>query len=120
VKAIITVIVAVLAISYTGWINSGTHGVMTFTVASKDDQASQDNGHQYMIFTTSGQALKDTDSFWNGKHDSTQVWLGLAVGKTYRCPVAGVRRYWPTAYKDILDGCKRVRPARHALTVHHG
>lgn len=118
-KAIITGIVAVLAIGYTAWINYGTHGVMTFTVASKDDQASRDSGHQYMIFTTDHQALKDTDSFWNGKHDSTQVWLGLAVGDTYRCPVYGVRRYWPTAYKDILDGCKRIPAARHAAAVHH-
>jgi len=105
-KTIITGIVAVLVIGYTGWINYGTHRTMTFTVASKDDQ-STGSGHQYMIFTTRHQALKDTDSFWNGKHDSSQVWQDLEVGSTYRCPVAGVRREWAwTAYPDILDGCK--------------
>jgi hypothetical protein len=80
---------------------------VTFKVASKDDQSTS-KGHQYLIFTGRNHTLVDKDSIWHGKNDSSLVWTQLRTGETVTCPVYGYRRFFPTSYMDILDGCKQV------------
>jgi len=104
--------IAVLLIAFLGWhYEYGTQRTVTFTVRSLDDQVTSSDGsihHQYLVFTTSGQVYKNTDSFWHGKFDSSSVQAIFQAGSTYRCPVYGFRIFIASSYPDILDGCKQV------------
>ncbi len=105
--------VVLLVIAIVGWhYEYGTDRTVTFTVRSLDDQVTSGGGsikHQYLIFTTSGQVYKNTDSFWHGKFDSSSVQAMFQQGGTYRCPVYGFRIFIASSYPDILDGCKQVK-----------
>lgn len=115
-KLIVTGIVVVLA-AIIGWqFEYGTQRNVTFTVQSLDDQA-HGGGHQYLVFTTSGDVYKNKDSWLHGKTDSSSVQARFAVGRTYICPVYGFRFFLTSAYSNILDGCKDVTAVK-AATAH--
>jgi hypothetical protein len=102
-------VAVIIGIIYFFVMEFGTQHDVTFRIASKDDQSGQ-SGHTYLIFTGRNHELVNSDAMWHGKHDSSDLWARMHVGDTYTCPVYGYRRYWPTSYMDILDGCK-LRPA---------
>ena len=92
----------------------GTETHVTLTVASKDDQSQGNSGHQYLIFTKGsngqpGETFKDTDAFWHGKWNSTDLYAQLQPGVTYYCDVFGRRNHVTSNYRDLLS-CTRVRP----------
>jgi len=101
-------------ISYWVWsYQFGTETHVTLTVASKDDQATGSNGHQYLIFTrgtptTPGETFKDTDAFWHGKFNSTDLYAQLVPGHTYDCDVYGHRNHFTSNYRDLLN-CRLIR-----------
>ncbi len=82
----------------------GTQSTVTFTVKQLEDQPTK-NGHQYMVFTTDGQAFENVDAKLHGKNDSSNLQAWLTVGHTYTCPVYGVRNFVVSSYKNLLDGC---------------
>jgi hypothetical protein len=82
----------------------GTQHTVTFTVKSLEDQPTR-NGHQYMVFTTGGQAYENVDARLHGKNDSSNIQAWLTPGHTYACPVYGVRNFLASSYPNILDGC---------------
>lgn len=86
----------------------GTQHDVTFTIKSLDDQASGSKGHKYLIFTTDGHVYENTDAWFHGKTDSSNLWAGFSVGQTWTCPVYGYRNTLFSSYPDILDGCKQV------------
>ncbi len=105
--------IVVLFAAFLGWhYEYGTQRTVTFTVRSLDDQVTSSSSggikHEYLVFTTSGQVYKNTDSFWHGKFDSSSVQAMFQQGATYRCPVYGFRIFIASSYPDILDGCKQV------------
>jgi hypothetical protein len=109
IESIIAVIIACIVVLIGGsfwYMEYGTEHTVTFTVKSLDDQATG-NSHQYMIFTTDGQVYQDTDAWFHGKTDSSNVYDFLSVGDTYTCPVYGIRSTLFSSYEDILDGCKQ-------------
>ncbi|HEY2638686.1 MAG TPA: hypothetical protein VGI66_02205, partial [Streptosporangiaceae bacterium] len=48
------------------------NSVQTITVTRLDDQSTGKNGHQYLVFTPQG-VFKDTDNFWLGKFNSSDL-----------------------------------------------
>ena len=86
----------------------GSEHSVTFTIASKDDQASGSNGHRYLIFTTRGETYQDTDAWFHGKVNSSSMWFQLQVGHSYRCTIYGYRVALLSGYPDLLY-CKQVQ-----------
>jgi hypothetical protein len=74
---------------------------VTLTVTRLDDQSGKD-GHQYLIFTRSGEVFKDADNFWLGKHNSSNLFGWLQAGHTYRCDVAGNRQELSSNYRNVI------------------
>lgn len=114
------IVAAVLIIGGLGiWVSHaeyGTQQTVTFTVTGLDDQVSSSNGsisHKYLITTVrdAGQkteVFEDTDSFFHGKFDSSDVWARFQTAGKYaiwRCPVYGFRIFLFSSYRNILDGC---------------
>lgn len=86
----------------------GTERSVTFTVKSLDDQSTGSSGHKYLVFATDGTVYENTDSWFHGKTDSSNVQNLFEAGGTYRCPVYGYRNTFLSSYQDILDGCKKL------------
>lgn len=104
------VILALIPLGFTFWhVEYQSERTVTFTVKSLDDQASAKGGHKYLVFTSGGQVYQNTDSWFHGKTDSSNVQNMFTVGDTYRCPVYGYRIFWYSSYPDILDGCKQIQ-----------
>ncbi len=85
---IAVLVLLVLGIASCQHFEYGTEHLVTFTIASKDDQASGNN-HQYLIFTRGGHTFKDADAWFHGKLNSSDVWAGLHTGQRYTCDVYG-------------------------------
>lgn len=85
----------------------GTQTTATFTIKNLDDQ-STGNSHKYLIFTTQGEVFENTDAWFHGKTDSSNLQNWFTPGDTYRCPVYGVRNTLISSYRDVLDGCVQV------------
>lgn len=99
-----------LALIFLGFIGYPVTGLITsqmnnrvqvITVTSKDDQ-STGKGHQYLIFTPQG-VFKDTDNFWRGKFDSSDLFNKLQEGHRYRCDVHGTRNHGTSNYPDLMS-----------------
>ena len=110
------IVIALLILSLIGfWIYNyqfATEKTVTITVSRLDDQSTGSNGHQYMVFTKAaggqpGEVFKDTDSFWHGKWNSSDLFSQLQVGKTYSCKVYGRRNHFMSNYRDLLS-CQQV------------
>lgn len=109
---VLGVIIAVLAVlaGLLAWFNAyeyGTETSVVFTVKQLDDQASG-NSHQYLIFTyvpgttKPAEVFKDTDAWFHGKWNSSNLFNELATGNTYRCTVYGFRNGILSSYRDAL------------------
>ena len=109
---VLLALAALVALIIGGWqVEYGSQHTVTFTIVGKDDQA-QGNGHKYLFFVRQPgkagvQTYEDTDAWLHGKTDSTNIWVAMRVGQTWRCPVYGYRNTVLSSYPDILDGCKR-------------
>jgi hypothetical protein len=106
----VLVILAALA-GLGAWFNSfeyGTETSVVFTVKNLDDQSTGSSGHQYLVFTylpgttTPGEVFKNTDAWFHGKTNSSDIQSALVPGHTYRCTVYGKRRHLTSSYRDIL------------------
>jgi hypothetical protein len=78
------------------------NSVQTLRVTRLDDQATGKNGHQYLVFTDRG-VYKDTDNFWAGKFNSSDLYNQLRPGQTYVCHVHGTRNHFTSNYPDIMS-----------------
>jgi len=86
----------------------GTERTVTLTVGSKDDQATS-SGHKYLIFDdVHGVVYEDTDAWFHKKINSSDLFLQLKVGRTYRCDVYGWRNHLLSSYQDLLS-CTAIR-----------
>jgi len=106
--AIVGAVLAVILGTVLWQTEYGTEHNVTFTIKSLDDQASGNNSHKYLVFTTGGEVYEDTDSMLHDKTDSSNVYALFSPGQTWNCPVFGYRNTFFSSYPDILDGCKRV------------
>jgi len=70
------------------------------TIDDKDIKAHSE-GSKYLVFTD-GEVFENTDSWLNGKFDSSDVYNNLDVGKTYHCKVVGWRIQIMSWYRNII------------------
>lgn len=56
----------------------------------------------YMVYTTDGQAIKNTNCIWFWKFKSDELQGKLKKGKKYRIKTWGVRIPWLGMYKHII------------------
>lgn len=84
-----------------------THDDVTITVNDKE-RTGGDNG-KYLIYATvdgKREVLQNTDSWLNGKTDSSDVYALLEPGQSYSCTVYGYRVSLFSWYRNIID-CER-------------
>ncbi|MEE3895339.1 hypothetical protein [Priestia megaterium] len=76
----------------------------TLTVTDKTVKTSGDSS-TYLIFTKDSdghvKTLKNVDSLFKGKHNSSDIYADLEVGKTYKFNVFGYRIPFLSAYENI-------------------
>lgn len=98
----VLVILGILAIPI---IKSTNHHQQTLTVIEKERVAKGEDS-KYLIFCEDelGQVvvLENTDSFWNGKFNSSNIYGQLEVGKTYQFDLVGHRVQLLSWYENIL------------------
>lgn len=77
----------------------------TLTVTDKTVKLDNKDS-KYLVFTDRG-VYQDTDAFFIGKFNSSDVYGALTVGKSYICSVMGVRNHFFSWYQDIVS-CKEI------------
>ncbi len=66
----------------------------------------------YMIYTTNGQAIKNTNNIWFWKWRSDELQGKLQKGKKYKIKTWGVRIPWLGMYKHIISATEVKSPVR--------
>lgn len=96
------IFVVILAVMFGGTIyaNGNDHNV-TITVEDKERVTDGDTS-KYLVFTDKG-TFENTDSLFEGKHNSSDVYGKLKRGKTYDCHVQGHRHPWLSMYENIIS-----------------
>lgn len=113
VSGVVTIVVlAVLAVLgliafWTYSYQFGSEQTVALTVNRLDDQATGSSGHKYLVFTTradgTAEVFQNTDSFFHGKWNSSDVQAGLKPGTKYACDVYGHRHPVLSQYRIILS-----------------
>ncbi|MBE6461817.1 MAG: hypothetical protein E7006_03175 [Alphaproteobacteria bacterium] len=92
------------------WYCMATISNETITVSDKgivvDSVGTGDGAYtvsHHMIYTTNGQALKNTNNIWFWKFHSDELQGKLKKGKKYRIKTWGVRVAWLGMYKHIIS-----------------
>lgn len=107
--AIIAIIVMVIVVGGELWrpfdkVSNEREVIVTVT-----DKAVKNNSSdsKYLIFgeDENGQilTLEITDSLWNGRFNSSDVYAGIKEGQTYKFTVAGSRNEWRSWYPNIYE-----------------
>lgn len=89
------------------WLSFGTEQRIAITVDGKE-RIAEDNDGKWVVYAKSGETFENTDAWFHGKSDSTNLQRKLVVGKTYRCLVNGKRFTVLSWYRNILE-CEPVR-----------
>lgn len=92
------------------WYCMATISNETITVSDKgivvDSVGTGDGAYtvsHHMIYTTNGQALKNTNNIWFWKFRSDELQGKLKKGKKYKIKTWGVRIPWLGMYKHIIS-----------------
>jgi hypothetical protein len=88
------------------WLSFGTEHTETIKVADKE-RIAEGEGGKWVIYGADDQTYENTDAWYHGKSDSTNLQRKIKVGQTYKCKVNGVRFTVLSWYKNILS-CERV------------
>lgn len=114
---IIAIIVLILLLNR--WYCMATISNETITVSDKGivvNSYSTGEGSttlsNYMIYTTNGQAIKNTNNIWFWKWNSDELQGKLKKGKKYKIKTYGVRIPWLGIYKHIISATE-VKTTKH-------
>lgn len=105
VTAVVALGVVAVGVDY-AWSHNNEHDA-TCTVTGKDRGMDQNGNSNYRIYTSNCDTLGDSDSFWFGKWNSSDIFGQIEPGKTYVFHVAGVRSGWASSFANIIT----VKPA---------
>lgn len=93
-----------------GWWCRATVSHETITVSDKGIVVNGYGGSEvssvvsnYMVYTTNGQALKNTNNIWFWKFHSDELQGKLKKGKKYKIKTWGLRIKWLGMYKHIIS-----------------
>lgn len=81
----------------------------TIFITRADDQSTS-KGHQYLLFTP-GEVFKDTDNFWLGKWNSSDLFNQLTahengsgqIGAWFTCRINGQRSHITSNYRNLIS-----------------
>lgn len=76
-------------------------GIVVRNVYAGDNSSSSVS--DYMVYTTNGQAIKNTNCIWFWKFHSDELQGKLKKGKKYKIKTWGVRIPWLGLYKHIIS-----------------
>lgn len=80
-----------------------THKRVTFTVSKSEAVVnSSGKGARYLVYTNKG-VYENTDSFWNGKWNSSDLYNQIQVGKKYSCDTTGWRNGFFSWYPNLIS-----------------
>jgi hypothetical protein len=80
-----------------------THKQVTFTVSKSERVVnSSGEGARYLVYTNKG-VYENTDSFWNGKWNSSDLYNQIQVGKKYSCDTTGWRNGFFSWYPNLIS-----------------
>lgn len=77
------------------------HRQVTFTVDKSERVCDSNNSCKYLIYTDKG-VYEDTDSMFNGKFNSSDIYGEIQNGKTYDVTVYGWRNGLLSWYPNIV------------------
>jgi hypothetical protein len=80
---------------------NSTRQTETFTV-NKSERVQYDKSSKYLIFTDTG-VYENTDSLFNLKFNSSDLYNQIKAGKTYTCQTWGWRVEIFSSYRNILS-----------------
>ena len=108
VAGVVGLIILILLLNR--WYCMATISNETITVSDKgivvDSVGTGDGAYtvsHHMIYTTNGQALKNTNNIWFWKFRSDELQGKLKKGKKYKIKTWGVRIPWLGMYKHIIS-----------------
>lgn len=78
----------------------GTKDEAEFTVRSKE-RVTTGQKSEYLVFTDRG-VFQNTDSMFNGKYNSSDLYNDMEQGKSYKCDVYGKRIPLLSMYQNLL------------------
>jgi hypothetical protein len=91
--------------AFFGWLSFGTEDTITVRFEGKERIAEGDGG-KWMFYAEGGETFENTDAWYHGKSDSTNLYRAVALDTTYRCEVNGVRFTLLSMYRNVLS-CER-------------
>lgn len=108
ILAVLAVVAIIAVVVFIGWISiyfQTNHHEKTFTVV-KTERVVDQNGHgaRYLVYTDDG-TFEDTDSFFNSKFNSSDIYGQIQVGHKYTCDLVGFRNGFWSNYENIIS-CK--------------
>lgn len=92
--------------AWNNWANS-TRATVTITVKDKERVNSNETESKYLVFTEEGEVFENTDSYYFGKYDSSDLYGQLEIGKKYKCDSFGERNPRWSWYRNLLS-CEAV------------
>ena len=103
-KTIITLIIILVGVSvFTDYVK--THNDITYTITVTDKERNSDHS-KYLIWgdDENGNPLvfENTDTFWRGKFNSSNIQGALKEGGTYKITVVGFRIPIISWYQNII------------------
>lgn len=107
IKIIICTIILLLIVStFCSLYLNFNDAVYTVTITQKES-VTDNNNHMYLIFAKDkyGNSLvfKNTDSLLRGKNNSSNVYIDLQEGHTYKLTTIGARIPIFSMYENIID-----------------
>jgi hypothetical protein len=79
----------------------GVRAQVAFTIKDKVVKVGSDSS-RYLIFTEENEVFENTDSWLNGKYNSSDYYGSLSIGKSYNATVTGWRFPPLSWYRNII------------------
>lgn len=99
--ALSIILVLILIFGFPFIKNVMTHRDVDFTV-TKSERIVTNNDSKYLVFTDNG-VYENTDTIWNGKFNSSDLYANIKEGKKYTCDVVGWRVPFLSWYPNLIS-----------------
>lgn len=88
-----------------GWLYYASWGTKTTEtiIVEGTERIAEDNDGKWVVYEKDGETFQNTDAWFQGKTNSTDLQRQIKAGHTYRCEVNGFRFTLLSWYRNILD-----------------
>ena len=102
-EVIAILIVLGLIVVPTAFYQWGTHSSLETQKIKKMEATHNNESSKYLVFLENGEVIENTDSLFNAKFNSSDVYARLDEGKCYDFDVYGWRVQFLSMYPNVLD-----------------